>query len=69
MSQDDQEKEQLGFKDAYFSAKYRFAHWNSFILAAFTHCSGLSFILIFAVQLFQQMKKDGKFQMSIPLAV
>ena len=30
----DQDKEQLTFKDAYFSAKYRFAHWNSFILAA-----------------------------------
>ena len=33
-SKADQEKEQLTFKDAYFSAKYRFAHWNSFILAA-----------------------------------
>jgi len=62
-------KEEISLGEAFLSSKYRFAHWNSVFICFMSSATGISFIVFFTMFIFQEMKKEGQFDMSIPLAV
>ena len=51
--------ESISLCTAFTDKQYRRAHWNSFILCWFQQFTAITVILIFAINIFEKMKKEG----------
>jgi hypothetical protein len=65
---DNDEGEQVSWLEAYTSEKYRLTHWNSFLLALFSHFSGMAFVIMFLAYVLQEINKSGS-SINIVLAI